>query len=75
MCALHGFNGILGVVDSFSSCTIINQMQRWHSLITGGHPAALRKEDVNNNTSAMLNICDAPLPEAAVHITTTRRAR
>ena len=25
VCALHGFNGILGVVDSFSSCTIINQ--------------------------------------------------
>ena len=78
-CALHGSNGILGVVDSSSSCTIINQMQRWHSLITGGHRSPCgfseRRTFVNNNTSALLNICDAPLPEAAVHITTTRRAR
>ena len=67
-CALHGFNGILGVVDSSSSCTIINQMQRWHSLITGGHQSPCgfseRRTFVNNNTSALLNICDAPLSGA-----------
>ena len=40
VCALHGFNGILGVVDSFSCCTIIKCRQWWHSLITGDHPAA-----------------------------------